>query len=136
MICCKIITNFDNGDFNELISKIAVAGDFLFANNYLFFCDTESDISEKKIKSLLKRSGYQEFYINVYDQKNPPKETDDINAWLLNKIMKMNYNQCERENQKVFQEISKGLDLLEVDIQNIKNTALQKKEQKNDTTSQ
>ncbi len=127
MICCKIVTNFNAGDIEKLFNSLSSAGEFLLANNYLYFCDTESNITETKIKNFLKKAGYTNFFIDIYNKDNQPCESEEINGWLLNKIMKMNYNLCEQENQKLFQEISKGLDLLDIELDNIAKNALKKK---------
>ena len=123
MICCKIVTNLKKkeGKVSDLFQNLAKKGDFIVFNNYLYFCESESNFSEKDLKKMLKKYGFSEFFLDIYDKENLPRETEEINAWVYNELMKINYNMYEQENQKVFKDISKGLDLLDREIENIKN---------------
>lgn len=125
MICCKIVTDYNSstGDFEKLIKKLSKYGDFLWDNNALFFGDIENDTTEKKIGKILKNSGYNKFYISVYSEQNQPQETDFINGWLTDRIVRINYKQCEEESQKVFQDIAKGLDMLNQELDALKSEA-------------
>ena len=127
MICCKIVTNLKNEKINILLNKLAEKGNFIIYGKSIYFCDPESDFSEKDLKKMLKKYGFLEHFIETYDKDNPPQENEDINGWIYNEIMKLNYNMCEKESQKVFHEIWKGLDLLDEEIEHIK---------KNNMTSQ
>lgn len=121
MICCKIVTNLNNEKINILLTKLAEKGNFIIYDKYIYFCDSETDFSEKDLKKILKKYGFSNFFLDIYNKDNPPRENEEINGWIYNEIMKLNYNMCEKENQKVFHEIWKGLDLLEEEIENIKN---------------
>ena len=121
MICCKIVTNLNNEKINILLTKLAEKGNFIIYDKYIYFCDSETDFSEKNLKKILKKYGFSNFFLDIYNKDNPPRENEEINGWIYNEIMKLNYNMCEKENQKVFHEIWKGLDLLEEEIENIKN---------------
>lgn len=115
MICCKIITNFNDahGNFEKLLNTLSSYGEVLWENGYIFFGDTEHDeVNEKKVQKILKNSGYMSFFINTYAKENQPNETDDINGWLTDKLIKINYVQYERHSQQIFKDISKGLDIL------------------------
>lgn len=132
MICCKIIADYKNsqGNFQLLLDTLANYGDFLWDNNTLFFSETDSNhFTEKKIQNILKKSGYTKYFIDVYDENNQPQETQNINIWLANKLIRINYNNYQKENQKVFSNISKGLDMLETEIDNM-SQANQEKQNK------
>lgn len=118
MICCKIIANFSSkeGQFSVLLNKLGSLGDVLWDNNSLFFADVENDISEKKILSIIKKSGYGKGYIDIYTKENSPHENDYINGWINDKLIKICYNKCEQESQKIFKDISVGLDILNEEI--------------------
>lgn len=137
MICCKIIADYNNpsGDFDKLISKLTKYGDFLWDSNNLFFGDIENDLTEKKIGKILKQCGYDKFYINVYSQYNQPQESDFINGWLTDRIVRINYKQCEDESQKVFHDIAIGLAMLNKELDELKSKA-QKQEEKEEESNE
>lgn len=122
MICCKIVTNLDKNKekVNIFLKKLAEKGNFIIYNNCLYFCDSESNFSEKDLKKMLKKCEFSNFFLDIYDKENPPKENEEINGWICNELIKLNYNMYEQENQRVFHEISKGLDLLEDELEYIK----------------
>jgi len=127
MICCKIITDLKSkdGDFANLINNLGKKGDFIICVNTIFFADTEGTVKEKDIEKILKKSGYLKYYIDIYTKDNQPQETDEINAWLANKLITINYNLYEQESQKAFHNILEGLKILneEIDAQKEKERA-------------
>ena len=118
MICCKINANFNNNSsFTNLITEFSKIGDVLWTSGNLYFADTSSTINEQKVKNKLKKCGYKDFFISVYDKDNQPQESDEsINGWLINKLVKISYNMIEQISQQSFKEISIGLDLLNKEI--------------------
>lgn len=134
MICCKIMANYGNpaGDFGKLLASLGKCGDILYENDAIFFGDTENlGTDEKKIRQIFKKSGYKDLFILVYTKENPPKESDGLNGWITDKLMKINYKQYEIQSQEVFRNTSKGLDILENEIDDmIRNR--QRKEEGND----
>lgn len=128
MICCKIIADFNlpTGKFAEFLGELSLKGDFLWENNILYFGDTFGETNYKSIEKLLKKTGYPKYFIYEYGKDNSPQETERINGWLLDKIVRINYMQYERTSQEVFHNISKGLDMLEEEINVLKNKEVQK----------
>ena len=125
MICCKIVTNLraPGSDLTKLTKKLSNLGDFLFDGGNLFFSDTEGDVDVKKVRSALKSSGYKDFYINIYDKDNEPVgETEDVIAWLANKIYKINYLTFERESQEILKSTLKGIRQLDEEFEAFKKT--------------
>lgn len=121
MIVCKIISKFTSGNFKDLSKKLLEQGYSLLEKDTLYFADIESNFDTKKISRILKSCGYANFYIEEFNKDNQPKESEFINGWILDKIIKINYAKCEQESQEVFRNISKGLDLLNEEIKKIKN---------------
>lgn len=123
MICCKIITNLNQGssEVNKLFQKLFKKGDYLVSAGYIYFCDSEFNTDKNTVAKILRSCGFKDFYIDVYTEQNPPKENDEINAWLCNQLLKLNYNMFEQQSQEVFRNISKGLDVLEVELEKIIN---------------
>ena len=125
MICCKIVTNLKapGSDLTKLTKKLSDLGDFLFAGGNLYFSDTEGEVEVKKIRSIMKSSGYKEFFINVYDKDNEPVgETEDVVAWLANKMYKINYLTFERENQELLKSTLNGIRQLDAEFETLKQT--------------
>ena len=131
MICCKIIADYNSpsGDFNKLIAKLTKYGDFLWDSKNLFFGDIENDLTEKKVGKILKQCGYDKFYISVYSEQNQPQESDFINGWLTDRIVRINYKQCEDESQKVFHDIATGLAMLNKELDELKSKAQKARKQ-------
>lgn len=132
MICCKIVTNFNNkeGNFKGILDALADRGSLLWENNYLFFTDVEGkETTIKKINSILKKNGYPNYYIEIYDKQNQPKETENINNWLNDKLIKINYYTYENQSQELFKNISKGLDILDEHIKQIEQQEQENKKE-------
>lgn len=130
MICCKIVANYNdvNGNFKKLSEKLIKYGDFLWENGVVFFGDTEhEEVDSKTIKRIFRSAGYKECFVYSYDKNNEPDEKDQsINSWLLDKIVKINYTNYEKQSQELFKSISKGLDMLDEQIENLKQSQQQK----------
>lgn len=138
MICCKIIANFRQDSAlskNSLIDLVSEAGDCLFSGNSLFFCSLEEEFDEKSLKKILKKCKITNYFINIYDQENPPRENDDVNIWLANKLIQMNYKKYEIESQKAFRDISKGLDMIDQELERMEKEE-QEQRKKENTKSQ
>ena len=66
---------------------------------------------------------YKEFFINVYDKDNEPVgETEDVVAWLANKMYKINYLTFERENQELLKSTLNGIRQLDAEFETLKQT--------------
>jgi len=132
MICCKITADFNNanGSFKGVLDSLGKYADLYWENNYLFLGETDTDfLTEKKIINILKKNGYTKFFVDIYSKDNQPNETEAINGWLTDKLIKINYNTFERVNQEMLKNTMKGLEDLEkyVDLQ-LKQQKQQEKE--------
>lgn len=118
MICCKIITNFSakEGSFDQLCTLLGKKGSWMWDSGNLYFADTEGDTDKKTIMRIVKKAGYEDAYIYIYDKDNEPRENEEHKAWIADKLVKIYYLQFERENQKVLQETSQGLDQLNEEL--------------------
>ena len=137
MICCKIIANFNDkeGSFIDLCKRLAKKGDWMWRNGDMFFADTEGPTDEKAVIRMVKKAGYKKVYVDIYDVDNEPRESDDIKSWLGNRVMKIYYNQYEREHQQAMRETKVQLDALEAELDGIIREAIDKqKETESETT--
>lgn len=122
MICCKIIADYNNesGSFQTLLELLANYGDVRWEQGSLFFADVSGESNERKIRNIVKKAGYTKCYIDVYDKNNTPHETDDsVNSWLMNKLLQLSYYDLENKSQKLYKEISVGLDALDKQVDEI-----------------
>ena len=119
MICCKIITNFADPNIyiSKLLKQLGSQGWVVWNGKEIYFANTtQQDVTEKTVQKILRKCGVASWYINIYDQHNEPRETEEMNGWVWDKLIKINYQQCEDSQQQVFRNIMKGLDALEVEI--------------------
>lgn len=132
MICCKIAADFgaNRGEFAALCHSLCRKGSLKYQNGAMYFADVENPSTGKPfVARCLRKAGYPSFYICEYDKDNRPNEPDaDANAWLADKLIKMNYRLCEEQSQKSFREISKGLDILEAEMARIRGEGPDKEE--------
>ena len=107
MICCKIVANYNNteGNFSGLIKDLGKKGEILLFQDHLFFSDCVNNIDKKFLSKILKKNNYKEFFINEYTEENQPQESEFINGWLFDKLIKISYNMYEKVNQEKLREI-------------------------------
>jgi len=121
MICCKIIADFDNqnANFSGMLKKISQHASVLWENKSLYVAEVDGNfLTEKRIIRILKLNNYTKVFVDIYSRDNQPEETESINWWLEDKLMKISYNQYEQENQEMLKNTMKGLKMLnqEVDV--------------------
>ena len=123
MICCKIVANYNSteGNFSGLIKDLGKKGEILF-QDCLFFSDCVNNIDKKFISKVLKKNNYKEFFINEYTEENQPQESEFINGWLFDKLIKISYNMYEKVNQEKLREISDKIDFLTEELKKLEET--------------
>ena len=130
MICCKIVANYNSteGNFSGLIKYLGKKGEILF-QDCLFFSDCVNNIDKKFISKVLKKNNYKEFFINEYTEENQPQESEFINGWLFDKLIKISYNMYEKVNQEKLREISDKIDFLTEELKKLEeNTTAEVRE--------
>ena len=73
-------------------------------------------LSEKKIIRILKANKYTKFFVDIYSKDNQPNETEFINGWLTDKLIRINYNQYEKENHQMLVNTMKCLKILNEEV--------------------
>ena len=84
MICCKIVTNYSSteGQFGKLWENLSKKGNLLWENGSMYFADCNGEMTQDQIGKILKKSGYTNYYIDVYTQENQPQfETEVATGW-------------------------------------------------------
>ena len=112
MIVCKIVADFDakGGDFNEFFNSLAPLGAILCPGDAMFFASSLESVDKKKVKRLLRKSGYSDSVIVEYGVGNPPKETPSINGWLFDFITQNAIVRLGRDNREAIKEGMHQLD--------------------------
>ena len=133
MICCKIVANYQQvcTHFNELFEELNKYGDVLWDSRYFFFANTtDRKISEKTVQKMLKKHQITGFFLEKYSRDYQPTETDQINWWVEDKLIKIGYEETEDEHQEDLKRLSQQLDELNDMIQTIKQSQSQSDETK------
>lgn len=133
MICCKIVANYQQvcTHFNELFEELNKYGDVLWDSRYFFFANTtDRKISEKTVQKMLKKHQITGFFLEKYSRDYQPTETDQINWWVEDKLIKIGYEETEDEHQEDLKRLSQQLDELNNMIQTIKQSQSQSDETK------
>ena len=131
MFCCKIVANYNNteGNFSGLIKDLGKKGEILLFKDHLFFSDCVNNIDKKFLSKVLKKNNYKEFFINEYTEENQPQESEFINGWLFDKLIKISYNMYEKVNQEKLREIWNKIDFLTEELKKLEeNTTAEVKE--------
>lgn len=118
MIVCKIMADFDapEGDFSGFFNALAPLGPILCPGDSVFFASSLDSVDKKKVKKLLKKSGYTDSVIVEYGVGNPPKETPMINGWLFDNIAQNTIVRLGRENREAIREGMRQLDEIDAHI--------------------
>lgn len=133
MICCKIVADHRQvcAHFNGLFEELNKYGDVLWDSRYFFFANTtDRRISEKTVQKILKKHQITGFFLEKYDRDYQPTETDQINWWVEDKLIKIGYEETEDEHQEDLRRLSRQLDELNDMIQTIKQSQSQSDETK------
>ena len=133
MICCKIVADYQQvcSHFNELFEELNKYGDVLWDSRYFFFANTvDRKISEKAVQKILKKHQITSFFLEKYGRDYQPTETDQINWWVEDKLIKIGYEEAEDEHQDDLKHLSQQLDELNDMIQTIKQSQSQSDETK------
>ena len=119
MICCKIIADYGNKEasFSGMLNMLSKYAEVLWEGGYLFLGETDTDkLTEKKIINIFKKNKYKKVFVDIYSKDNEPKESEYVNGWLTDKLIRINYNRYEKENQDMLKMAKKGLDILNEEV--------------------
>lgn len=127
MICCKIVIDYAGsaaeGNISILLTKLAESGDFLWENGSLYFSNTDSPcVDEQYLTRLIRKCGYRRFFVHPYANGSEPKESDRVDAWIYDRLIKIAYQECEKKSQQAFKDIMVGLDMLDAEIERLCET--------------
>ena len=118
MVCCKITGGFsrDGENFSKLFKRLSGLGGVISNKDIIYFGSDEDEVTEKTIRTALKRFGFSNSYIEVFDVNNQPKEDEYINGWLTDWLVKMEVKHFNKENQAKLRVIKQKLDELDQEL--------------------
>ena len=138
MICCKIIADYNNpqGSFDKLCELLGKKGDWMWESGAMFFADTEGPTEEKQVIQCVKKAGYTKYYIDVYDEKNEPREGEVAYGWIAGNVAKITYAKFEEQHREVLLQTKEGLNQVEKELDSLIDEAIKKLEQKKSNTAE
>jgi len=121
MICCKIVADFsgasNKNNFSALLKALSQRGDFLFDSGNLFFGNSDDETCTRPVvERIMRRAGYKEFFVQVYDKDHQPREAEFINGWITDKMVAANAILYERRSQEVFHNTVRGLQAINAEL--------------------
>lgn len=123
MICCKIVSNYrdSNSKFNDLYNRLQKMGNVLYCNGTIYFGTVDNGINNSRIKTIMKKYGYKDCYIEEYDRSHEPREEEYINGWIYDQLVLINTKMYEIKSQEAFRSISASLDKIDKQAEAILN---------------
>lgn len=131
MICCKIVADYKQQslEFANIFGELNKIGDVLLDGRYFYFANTNrKTITEKNVRKIFKKYGCSDVFIEKYDQDLQPRESDFVNWWIEDKLIKIGYVEFEEEEQEKMQFISEQLTELNEMLEQLKEKQEKQKE--------
>lgn len=109
MICCKIVAKYDdqNKSLSKLFDKLCAKGEILFSKGNLFYAS--ETYNEKDVRKIFKKSGYDNFYLEVYESEEQAQEEEYIRGWVIDKMTRMRFHKYYKENEAEIADLSEKL---------------------------
>lgn len=127
MIVCSIIvdTSEEGSDIGKAFASLSDKGGFLTSQGVIYFASEDERTNMASVKRMLRKAGFGQSLIRVYDRDHLPKETEDpvIYGWLVDHVVRAMSKEFETKNQKALSETSAQLDKLQETLRQIKGTA-------------
>ena len=117
----KIIGKFENTNFEKNLQKISELFDFLYADQALFLGLREEKNKEKGeilIKKVFKPAKL--YYIESIDEKNILRQSDFVRQWCLNKLVELDRQRFENQEQERLLYTWNAMDNMEAELLKIK----------------
>lgn len=118
MICCKIIADYNDpaGKFSQLYDTLSEYGAVLWHSDTLYVGSESKKLDKQQVETILRDSGYSDFFIKEYTSAMNINETPFITGWIYDWIVRINATKYQNGQQKLFRKISKKLDKLQEEI--------------------
>ena len=133
----KIVGNFDEVDFEKLLSKLSTIFEFIYCDESLFIALrkwTDHELIEKTLKSVFRPAKF--FVIKEINENNLGKENPTIIKWCRDNFVDLDKQRFEIEQQERLKATMSALDECERILASRKKEALKKnrEEEKNGGT--
>ena len=116
----KIIGRFDDNDFEKILKKISEFFDFIYVDQSLFVGLRNYQYKEEGdnlLKKALRPS--KNFYIEQVDEKNINRQSDFVKQWCLDKLVLLDTQRFEIQEQSRLRQTWKDMDNMEAELQKI-----------------
>ena len=116
MMCCKIILDPVTAatQFGKIFELLSLHGEMLWDGHYFYFANIDfPDFDETRLKKALKKIGCKDCFLEQYNKDLMPHETDQVNWWVEDKLIKIGYKDFEEQQQATIQEVYQQLSDIE-----------------------
>ena len=121
MIVCSVVVDFGKpgAHLEQVFDGLKSKGAFLTDGSAIYFASDDPKIGMPWIKHVLKKSGYDQSIIKIFDKENLPQEdnTPVIYGWLIDHIVANAKKQFEADNQAQLQKAASALDALNAGLE-------------------
>ncbi len=117
----KVISKFENTNFEKNLQKISTLFDFIYADRALFLGlreEKNKEDGEILIKKVFKPAKL--YYIESIDEKNILRQSDFVRQWCLNKLVELDRQRFEKQEQERLLQTWNAMDNMEAELLKIK----------------
>lgn len=117
----KIISQFNDDDFEKKLEKISTLFDFMFTS-YALYLGLRDVTKKEEGKILIKKifKPIKSYYIEPINEKNINKQTDVVREWCLNKLVTLDRQRFEINEQEKLKATWLAMDNMEAELELIK----------------
>lgn len=116
----KIISKFEDTNFEKNLQKISTLFDFLYADQALFLgLREEKDKEEGQILINKVFKPAKLYYIEQIDEKNIIRQSDFVRQWCLDKLVELDRQRFENQEQEQLLKTWHAMDNMEAELQKI-----------------
>lgn len=116
----KIISKFEETNFEKNLEKLSTLFDFLYADQALFLGLREEKNKEegkKLMEKIFKPAKL--YYIEPINEKNISRQSDFVRQWCLNKLVELDRQRFENQEQERLLVTWRAMDNMEAELQKI-----------------
>ena len=117
----KIISQFNDDDFEKKLEKISTLFDFMFTSYALYL--GLRDVAKKEEGEILIKKIFKpikSYYIEPINEKNINRQTDVVKEWCLNKLVALDRQRFEINEQEKLKATWLAMDNMEAELELIK----------------
>lgn len=111
----KIMGNFDENNFNNILNSIKTKYKILYKNNNLYIAlkSYQENYESKELQFIKKICKHNNFIFIEINEKNIMREDEEIINWCRDNFVRLEEEKYQVKNQKKLKEIMDNLDKME-----------------------